>query len=227
MTQEIDVSSLTWDSTFYPRQNISESHISRLADALRAGETFPAVVVDSKSLRIVDGTHRWKAWRRVHGDDSKIPCDLREYESESQMYLAAIDLNTAHGLDLTNFERTRCLLRLRELGIERETCLRALRMTSERAEKMLDHKTAIRVFSDGKQETVALKGSMSSFRGQVLSEKQVEVNRMAGGMKARYYVDLVIGLVESGVADSADAELLKRFMHLRELLKALPKRKIA
>ncbi|HLZ92939.1 MAG TPA: hypothetical protein VKQ28_14595 [Candidatus Acidoferrum sp.] len=223
---ELAVTELIWDQTLYPRQQISEMHVNRIADAIRAGEALPHIVVDGKTKRIVDGTHRWKGWRKIFGDDSKIRCELREYGSDAEMYLAAIELNSAHGLDLSSFERTKCLLRMQELGIERETGLRALRMTEERAERMMSGRTAFRSLPGGGTEPVAIKAAMYSFRGQTLTKKQMAVNNYSGGMKASYYVDLVSGLVEAGICKDAPSELLRRLAKLRDLLNAaLPGRR--
>ncbi len=216
--EEVSIALLVWDATLYPRQQISETHVNDIADALRAGASLPHIVIDAKSKRIVDGTHRWRAWRKIFGDESKMKCELREYASDAEMYLAAIDMNSAHGLDLSSFERVRCLLRMGELGIERETGLRALRMTAERAERMMSGRTAIRSLPGGGQETVPIKASMGSFCGQVLNKKQLAVNRMAGGMRPSYYIDLVIGLVEAGICKRGPEGLLRRLAKLRDVL---------
>lgn len=224
--QEIEVVHLVFDETIYPRAAISEMHVSRLADSLRAGEQVPPILVESHTKRIIDGVHRWKAWRKVYGEESKIPCELISENDEAKLFILCVDRNTAHGLGLNPFERTKCLLRLSELGVTREVALKALRMTFDSAERMEKAKTAFRDLPGGKKEQIPIKGAMYDFRGETLNKRQQAVNKMAGGMRPVYYIEQLIGLLEANLCARAEKRVLDRLEALRDLLtEKLPVRK--
>jgi hypothetical protein len=218
MIEEVLATTLVWDGTIYPRKSIDGMHVSQLADAIRAGQTFPPVIAERGSGRIIDGVHRWTAFKQVCGAEGKILCEFREYDSDADLFLDAIHLNTAHGLGLDRFEQVKCILQLEKMGITRERAAEAMRMTFERAEKMIAGKTAYRALPEGGVEAIPLKGSMVAFRGQTLNDKQLAANRTGGGMRPRYYVDQLISMVEAGICKSADAELLKRLAELQRVL---------
>ena len=154
-------------------------------------------------------------------------CDLIvAAENEAAIFRLAVEYNTGHGLALNPFERTKCLLRFHELGITRDVALRALRMTSETAERMVEAKTAFRSLPSGATEKIAIKGALHHFRGQTLNDKQQAVNKMSGGMRPGYYIEQLIGLVESGLCARAEGKVIERLEHLRELLNdELPRKK--
>jgi len=217
----IAVSELVFDPNIYPRASgPSTSNIAQLAEALRAGETLPPIVATKKTRRLVDGVNRWRAWRRVHGPDSKIPCEIVEEEDDRELFVLAVKQNTAHGLGLSQYDRTASLVRMEQLGVTREVALTALRITAEFGERIEAKKTAYRKGDAGQPEKVALKGAMHGFRGETLSKRQERANLSAGGMKPEYYCNQMISLVEAGIIAKASASLLQRLRLLKELLNA-------
>jgi ParB/Sulfiredoxin domain len=223
--QEVEVGKLVFESKLYPRMFPSEAHIRHLAESLRAGETFPPVTADDQRFILIDGVHRVNAWKKVYGEDAKIPCDLITAH-DAEIFRLAVEYNSAHGLGLTPFEETKCLLRFTELGITRDVALRALRITAEKAERMVQTKTAFRALPSGGKERIPLKGTMHNFRGETLNKKQEAVNRTAGGLRPHYYLDQLIGLVEAGLCERATEGTLRKLYELRDLLvEELPKGK--
>jgi hypothetical protein len=73
---------LVQDYSLYPRTVTDDAHVARLVEALRAGETFPPVVADKASRRVVDGFHRIKAYIRAEGDEAKCAVEWRDYADD-------------------------------------------------------------------------------------------------------------------------------------------------
>jgi hypothetical protein len=134
-------------------------------------------------------------------------------------------------LSSPNYERTKCLLRFDELGVSRDVALRALRMTAESAERMEHAKTAYRDVprdasepssttgpAERERERIPLKGAMSDFRGETLTVQQQSVNKMAGGMRPAYYIELLIGLLKAGLCKRANEKVVAQLQELRALL---------
>lgn len=216
MIQVLSVTKLLFDTTLYPRQDVSSVNINSLCSAIRVGAHLPAVIVDAKSLRIVDGVHRWKAYQKVYGDNHEIECDLREYESEAELFKAAVELNAVHGHQLTPFERAKCLIRLEEFGYTRENAALALRTTLPDAERMLERREAVR--DDGTR--MVLKGSLADdLRGRKLTRYQSDINERAGGLKITWYINQVIDFLDAGVcSDEKYRERLETLQQKLELV---------
>ncbi|MGA9972453.1 MAG: hypothetical protein WBQ07_19120 [Candidatus Acidiferrales bacterium] len=209
---KIRVSDLIFDKSLYPRKQLISMNVAEYAEAMRAGDQFPAIAVQKGTNRIVDGVHRWKAYRQVFGDDYEIECELFDEDDEGKLLARAVELNTAHGEGLASFERTDCLLRLQKLGVTKDVCYQVLRITADKAEK-IQASTAWRVDEGGKKEQIALKSSMKVFRGETLNEKQQEANNRSGGMKMEYYANQILDLVDAGFcarANDSQVALLHR-----------------
>lgn len=59
---QLPIDAIVWDPSIYPRAKWSTSTIDRYVDALEAGDTFPPVVVEAGSRRLLDGRHRQLAY---------------------------------------------------------------------------------------------------------------------------------------------------------------------
>jgi len=216
--KKLRASELVFDTEVYPRTMVNQSHVAQMAEAMRAGEQFPPLVVDKKTKRIVDGVNRWTAYQQVFGEDIEIECELVSPNTDGELFLLAVQLNTAHGLQLTPFERTKSLLRLEELGISRESAFHALRMTVEAGERMAQARTAYRALPGGHQQAVALKGSMTQFAGTVLTEKQERANKIVGGLRVHYYINQLVAFLEAGVLEHVGDEMFEKCVKLHALL---------
>jgi hypothetical protein len=215
---QVAVADLVFDRSLYPRTKPSAANVATIADAMRAGVKFKPIVAEKKTKRIVDGIHRWTAWRQVYGKNSKIECDFVTETDEGKLLAMSVDLNAEHGLQLAAFERTDCLIRMERLGVTRETALQVLRMTEKKAERIESTRTAYRVGDSGKKEKVALKNTMRSFQGQTLTDEQEKANEHSSGMKVQFYVNQLIYLVDAGICARASKSELTSLIRLRDLL---------
>jgi hypothetical protein len=215
---QIAVAELVFDQSLYPRSKPSLHNIAAIAEAMRAGVKFKPIVVEKKTWRIVDGVHRWTAWKQVHGKDSKIDCDVISESDEGKLLAMSVDLNAEHGLQLAAFERTDCLIRMERLGVTREDALKALRMTELKAERIDNTRTAYRIGDTGEKEKVALKQTMRRFHGETLTAKQEKANEHSSGMKIQFYVAQLIYLLDAGVAARATQSELAFLFRLRDSL---------
>jgi len=59
------VNDVVFDSSIYPRQKWSTQTIERYADAMRAGAEFPPIIVEEGTNRLLDGKHRWEAYKKA------------------------------------------------------------------------------------------------------------------------------------------------------------------
>jgi ParB-like chromosome segregation protein Spo0J len=209
---------LVWDRTIYPRSDLSETNVLKLFDALQSGVELPPIVVEKGTLRIIDGVHRWKALSRMLGTNDVVNMMEREFVDDNAAFLAAIELNAEHGLQMTSFEITENVVRAEKRGITLEALANAVRVPLEKIQRRLTENTgysrhlgvretnnhseqaAAKVESFHGQERgerVALKGSMKPLAGKVLTEEQIAANKKAGGMRPIYYIEHLHSLIDA------------------------------
>jgi hypothetical protein len=218
-TTKIEIAKLTFDPQIYPRVDVSTQHIAELAEALRAGASLPPIIVERKGLRIIDGVHRWRACKTVHGTRSSIDVELRDYENEKVLFLDAVKLNATHGLPYSSFERTRTLLRARDFGIPEKEIAQVLHIRVEKAERLKTERVAHHSGNGGSIRSVPLKRSMEWLgAGSMLTNNQLKTNASAGGMPPLYYVNLLIGFLESGLWAKASDQLRDALKKLSALI---------
>lgn len=214
---------LVFDETIYPRNMINEIHVNEIAEALRMGMILPPPVIDKKTNRIADGWHRVRSHIKVEGEETTIDCDVREFKSDKELFLFAIEANATHGLRYNAIEQTKCILRAEEMGITREIVAKAMKITVEKAEKII--LTKVGITKEGMK--IPLKPSMRVFSGIELNKKQIAINQYAGGMQSMYYINHLIGLIEAGIIDKLTDSARIKLIQLRDLLnEKLPAKKI-
>ena len=200
-TKPIAVDKLVEDLDFYPRNEVSSTTVTGIADALAAGVMLPPIVIDAKSKRIIDGWHRARAYRRLKRE--VIEAEWREYRTEREMFLDAVRLNASHGRRLDPYDLRRCVARLRELGVEPDAIAEVIHVLPARLED-IGKQSAL-----GPQGTVVpLKSGLMHLRERKLSRKQVEGIERASGMAALYHVNQLINLLENNLLPEHNAGLV-------------------
>jgi transcriptional regulator with XRE-family HTH domain len=62
---EIAIAEVVFDQSIYPRAEWSQSTVNRYAEAINAGDEFPAVVLEKGTNRLLDGMHRLQAHKQA------------------------------------------------------------------------------------------------------------------------------------------------------------------
>ena len=65
-SQALAISEIVWDPKVYPRAKWSTATIERYAEAMQAGDTFPPLILEEGTNRLLDGKHRLEAYRKVY-----------------------------------------------------------------------------------------------------------------------------------------------------------------
>lgn len=217
--QRLPLGDLVLDFSLSPRSTLDVIHTSQLIRALDAQgvEVFPPVVVDAASLRVVDGMHRVTAYRRRLTPDTPIPCDVRQYASEADVWLDAVRANARHGRALSPWERANAFRRALELGVSRETVADAIAVRVDYLDTIAQRRFAV----DAAGDTVVLKRSMRRYVGQRMSAVQVDVNRRHLGIAASDLASALLDLYAAEAFDLTDPLLVQSLLRLHEALAAL------
>ncbi len=210
MARKIKANLLIKDFSLYPRAQIDPYHVRAMVEALKAGELFPRILVDAKSMRVIDGFHRLSAIQRHLGLDALVECTVMDFVSETEMFEAAMHLNSAHGRSLDNYDKARCLQLGQEFGIAKEKLADALRITTQTIEKML----LTRFTANGQ----VLKRTLAHLAGNTATDAQMSYNRKAGGLDQLFYINQVIALLESDSLDWGKEQVKSRIERLRQAI---------
>ena len=202
------------DSTIYPRHRIDDTNVRGLVHAMEAGADIPPIIVDKKSMRVVDGVHRVKAAVQLKAET--IDAEMHNYKSEADMLEDAIRRNM-HGKQLSPYDQARCFTLAKEAHLEFHRVAAVLGMTNDRAESLLVRKTA--VMRD--KTPVTLKETASWLAGGKLTKRQAVGNERAGGMRPLFYVNQTINLIKNDLVDWGNENLVEGLQKLRDLLNAI------
>ena len=212
-TKKIGLASIIVDETIYPRHKISAGNVAILKEALRSGATFPPIILDMKTKKVIDGWHRIEAVRSVYGEEAKIEAEERDYSSKQDMVFDAIHLNAIQGYKLTTWDRVRSIVLLSELNADEERIQKALGITKEKLDKLME-----RIANGPTGEKIALKGSMKDFGGKKINAAQEEYNAGPGpGLSISVLLAQIIRALEADVIDLHNERIAGQFHRIIEL----------
>lgn len=206
--KDVALASLVEDFSLYPRHGVDDTHVSDLIRAIEAGVTLPPIVVEAKTFRIVDGWHRLRAYRRVLGKEGSTTVDLRQYASEAALFLAAVELNAAHGRKLDRHDQVRIVLRLRELKVNDQQISVALHVPQPTITSL-----ALRIVQGPDGATPSKRG-FEHLRGKKVSAAQMAViDSVRSGEVGRLCLELS-RMLEQRLVDLEDEATLAQLKAL-------------
>lgn len=129
---------LEFPEVLYPRAKSEPwwMNVVRYADMMKAGSTFPPIEVGLLSGRkiVVDGWHRCMAYRKL--DIEYVKARVTEYDSEKDLFIAAVRANAIHGIQLTPRDKTRITSHLEDWGLTRAEISEIVKATPETLERL-------------------------------------------------------------------------------------------
>lgn len=213
--QNVPLAKLVLNWSLYPRHEVDAVQVRRMVAALEAGEEFPPILCDKRSLSVVDGFHRHHAYRRFGGEEVKVPVTFKAYKDESEMLLDSVRLNARHGVPLEPLDQARVILLAQDLGIALVPLAEALAVPLGKIESII----AGRIATGPDGVPVILKRTIKGHAGRRLSKAQVAVNDRLTGMRPEYYLGRVVELIRHGLLDMKNPRVVELLGELKEALK--------
>lgn len=205
------LSTLVEDFSFYPRMRVDETHVSDLLRSLSAGHELPPLIACAESLRVVDGFHRRRAYLKQFGPDAKAKVDLRKFDTDAALFLAAVEANSHHGRKLDRQDQSRIVLRLRELQVEDQTIAVTLHVPVQQIQTL-----AVRVVYDSTNTAIPSKRGIEHLRGQHVSDDQLKVLQSVRSAEAGRLALELSRLLDAGLVDLADDQVRDRLASLQK-----------
>jgi hypothetical protein len=179
---KVAAASLIEDLDFYPRASVDGQWVRELAEAYEAGASFPALVADRKSKRLVDGWHRRRAILRVD-PDAKVDVQWRDYADDAELFADSVACNPG-ARRFTTWDYARIRVRSHELGLSEERVATLIRRSPERVRSL---PIAVRRLPGGGSLEVPLKRPLRHLSGMEISEEQQRVNASSSGWSPEYH----------------------------------------
>ena len=176
------------------------------------------MVVDKESLQIVDGFHRYYAFRRAAGkkwETAEAHVVLRAYASTTEMFVDAMRLNASHGRNLSAFDKAHCVLLAERLKIEVAQVAASLSITIDKVGELRTDRVGL---LKGSRNPVALKNTISHMAGHTLTDAQMTAQEKLGGMHQLFYCNQLIVLIENDLLDKDNENLMQGLKRLQDLL---------
>ena len=113
---ETRLSEIRFNESLYPRKEHDPALVQQYAEILAEIEGRGNFIAVSKDLTILDGRHRHLAYvKNANGNhDKMIPVFLYDLESDEDKFAKAVELNSAHGKQLTQEDKMRIVRTLYE-----------------------------------------------------------------------------------------------------------------
>jgi hypothetical protein len=183
----IKVGDLVIDYSILPRSGVNFAHVGTLKNAVLAGASFPAIIAERSTKRVVDGLHRHTMYVQLYGEEHEVEVEFRDYADDNELWIAAVEANSAHGLAYSTYDRRRILVEAEKRGISREVISSAIKMPVEKAEKKLDSGSAFVKTPTGGKERVPLRTGLKPLAGHTLTKK------------AEYHASALVKLLRAGL----------------------------
>ena len=196
---KLAIEKIVIDENIYPRTAVNEFNVAKLVSALSTGTVLPPITVEAKTFRLVDGRHRYEAYKRKKL--KTIEAVTKVYANEADLFADAVRNNIGHGQPLDSYTVRSAIIRLTEYGYSKDAISDVVRMPLEQIEKI--ERGYASEQASGKP--LALKGGLSHLKGTSLTPRQMEVNRHYGGGKATFYLRQLIDLLENDMAPHSDS----------------------
>ena len=216
MTSIVLATSLVEDFDLYPRMAVNLAHVNHLAEVIESGTKLPPIIACRKSKRIVDGFHRRRAHIRAMGsDDVEVEVEFIDYSNEAELLLDAIRRNSAHGRGLGTADRMRALIMAERVGLDDGRIAKALNV---KVEKLAETRKMFVVRIEGTRQKAVLKMPIRHLSGGSVTKAQAEAIPKLGGNSQEFLIQQLIILIETGMFDAANEQVMAKAGRLHELL---------
>jgi len=194
----------------YPRAYTDYKTVATYAEAMLAGATFPplAVVQDGEAYYLLDGWHRYRAWKQV-GVDS-VPIEKLEVPRKD-WFAKSLELNAKHGRPLTQKEKIDAIFKLRREGRQDDDIGSMMQLTVDYVRHLVEDKAFIRNQKTGngialKPALVEVKTKLDEHRKDVADLEAFQM-KMSGQKQFSMWLQ-VFNLLERNLVNDQDPRVL-------------------
>lgn len=138
--QNIRLSDIVFDESLYPRKEHDPLTVQKYTSCIDEIENSGNLITISSDKRLLDGKHRWLAYRTVFetDKDKEIPVYIDDTIGEAQLFKVAIGLNAQHGYQLSQSDKKDCAVKMFNMRISPEEIQKALSVSKRTVSNWLE-----------------------------------------------------------------------------------------
>jgi hypothetical protein len=191
-----------------PRGGSDQIAVNDYAAAIELGDTFPPVLVDEPTMRVIDGRQRVRA--HMKAGRKKISAYLTTAADDKDFYLKAVESNSKNAVRFSEIQKKNIRLKASQLGIEEARTLAALRLPVERMKPI--------PMGSFLETPIVLKNAAAHMDGRALTEEQYEVHRSLGGQRQADIFGTAKRVVQTDLTDWKNGVVVRQLVALCNLL---------
>ena len=185
-----NISTLKCDDNIYPRTMLQSNRVNIYKDAMRNGDIFPAIIVETRggkpTGRIIDGWHRYEAARQL--GNKQIPVKFLETKDDIEALRKSFLANIEHGLPYSSIEVKQYVKTAEELGMSITLISADINKPEKKVNSIIKN---FGVTSTGK--SVALKKGLGHLKNnKTVTKQQLTLNKKWMGQSPTTYVRLLL-----------------------------------
>jgi len=126
--KHVQLSQIVFDEAVYPRKAHDPALVQKYADSIENIEAAGKYIAVAADYTLLDGKHRWLAYRTVSRDapDTEIPVLWYDVKDAHAKFALAVELNSTHGYQLTTEDKEAAAKSLYSYGYKQETIAKML-----------------------------------------------------------------------------------------------------
>jgi hypothetical protein len=152
MKKKMRLGDIVIATEYQVRMKLNDQHVNRYADAMKAGEKFPHMIIEKETNKMVCGFTRYAAKQKIYDPNYLVTVETRTFKSEAERIFFATKDNMDHGQPLEPFDIKNIYQRLMDTkskGLTIENISQRLGMTPVRLRKLTDQLVLVET---GKEE---------------------------------------------------------------------------
>jgi len=202
------------DNAIYPRKSPDWITSYKYASSMRAGIMFPPITVAKidGEIKLVDGYHRIQA--HLQNKIDTIQVNILEGLTNEQAFLKSVEMNIAHGQPLNVGDRTRVIVKLKEMKYPLEKISKIVHIPVNKIDTFI----ASRITTTPIGTQVVLKSSIRHLAGQPVDESIEEEQGILIGSSQSLVLENAIRLLENPKFIKDNEKTIKQLQKLKSLI---------
>jgi len=216
-TKILRITQINLDEQFYPRMKYNWFTANDYKHSMKSGAIFPPIEVAlfNNKYYLIDGRHRIEANKLLK--EENIQVNIHTGLTPSQIFAMAVETNIKHGRPLSSQDKALVIDKLEKLKFSLSDISKLVNIPEDKIEIF---KTQ-RITNTVSGETIYLKATTKNYAGIEVPE---DFNEQQDGFSTRGQIQLmlqVIQLIERGMWDMNNTNIIKLMIKLKSLVKSL------
>lgn len=200
-------------------RKIDAHTVYRYAKAIRAGATFPPIVLDGATHAVISGNHRLAAYQMELDPESDIVVKCCSFKSKADRIKYFVEDNAKHGLPLDSFSQKKVIQALINEDVSHKEIAVLLQVEERNIEKIAGQ-TMVVIGDTGETQYLPIKAGPDLEPGSVISKEDYDIHEQRDmGITAKNMAEQLVRWLDKGWIDFSKGGNAEALYSLQEALK--------